>query len=176
MDYYELLGVERNATVAEISAAYRKLALSYHPDRIKDPALVQQFSKKFKEVTDAFQTLIDPSKRAIYNGKYPVKKRIKPVKTKNMTDDERWAYIMANDPNFANRSYAPPQPPKYDIWGKKLTEAERQQWIVDNTTTLFSKGWGIPPKKKSPTPLEKDGFIDVFSKYYEKDIPPTLNR
>jgi len=63
-DYYEILGVPRNATQAEISEAYRKLALKYHPDRNpNDPDAVA----KFKEAAEAFEVLNDPEKRARYD-------------------------------------------------------------------------------------------------------------
>ncbi len=63
-DYYEVLGVERNATEAQISEAYRKLALKYHPDRNPgdDEAVV-----KFKEAAEAFEVLGHPEKRERYN-------------------------------------------------------------------------------------------------------------
>jgi len=53
-DYYEILGVDRNATQEEIKKAYRKMALKYHPDRNPDD---QEAEEKFKEINEAYQVL-----------------------------------------------------------------------------------------------------------------------
>ncbi|MDP2360676.1 MAG: molecular chaperone DnaJ [bacterium] len=62
-DYYEILGVPRDASGADIKKAYRKLALTYHPDRNKDPDAEQ----KFKEVSEAYSVLSDEQKRPQYD-------------------------------------------------------------------------------------------------------------
>ncbi|MEM3637891.1 MAG: molecular chaperone DnaJ [Conexivisphaerales archaeon] len=62
-DYYEILGVPRNATKDEIKAAYRKLALQYHPDRNKSP----EAEEKFKEISEAYAVLSDDQKRMQYD-------------------------------------------------------------------------------------------------------------
>jgi curved DNA-binding protein len=62
-DYYKTLGVERNATEAEIKSAFRKLALQYHPDR--NPGN-KQAEEKFKEINEAYEVLSDPEKRSRY--------------------------------------------------------------------------------------------------------------
>ncbi|ADO76801.1 molecular chaperone DnaJ [Halanaerobium praevalens] len=62
-DYYELLGVDRDADQKEIKRAYRKLAKKYHPDMNQD----KDTSDKFKEISEAYEILSDPDKRARYD-------------------------------------------------------------------------------------------------------------
>jgi molecular chaperone DnaJ len=63
-DYYEVLGIDRDASEAEIKKAYRKLAVKFHPDRnTEDP----QAAEKFREATEAYDVLKDPEKRAQYD-------------------------------------------------------------------------------------------------------------
>ena len=63
-DYYEILGIHRDANEQEVKKAYRSLVFLYHPDRNPgDP----QAEEKFKEITEAYEVLIDREKRAKYN-------------------------------------------------------------------------------------------------------------
>lgn len=63
-DYYELLGVSREATEGEIKKAYRKLAIQYHPD--KNPGN-KEAEAKFKEISQAYEVLGNPEKREMYD-------------------------------------------------------------------------------------------------------------
>ncbi len=62
-DYYEILGVEKNVTSAELKKAYRKLALKFHPDHNKSA----DAEEKFKEINEAYQVLSDENKRKTYD-------------------------------------------------------------------------------------------------------------
>ena len=61
-DYYEVLGIDRNADDASIKKAYRKMAKKYHPDMNKDNPAAEE---KFKEVTEAYNVLSDKEKKKL---------------------------------------------------------------------------------------------------------------
>jgi len=63
MDYYDLLGISKSASDAELKAAYRKQALKWHPDRNKETGATE----KFKEINHAYEVLSDPKKKSMYD-------------------------------------------------------------------------------------------------------------
>ena len=63
-DYYEVLGVARNAGEADIKKAYRRLAMKYHPDRNPGDSAAEE---RFKEAKEAYEVLTEPQKRALYD-------------------------------------------------------------------------------------------------------------
>lgn len=62
-DYYEVLGVDRNATEGKLKKVFRKLAFDYHPDRNREDGA----EERFKEINEAYEVLSDPDKRAAYD-------------------------------------------------------------------------------------------------------------
>src|SRR5438552_3035767 len=75
-DYYQNLGIGRNASPDDVKKAYRKLARKYHPDVSKEKGA----EEKFKEINEAYQTLGDPEKRKAYDqlGNYRPGEEIRP--------------------------------------------------------------------------------------------------
>ena len=63
-DYYEVLGIEKGASEAEIKSAFRKMAMKYHPDRNPGD---KEAEEKFKEVNEAYSVLSDPEKKEKYD-------------------------------------------------------------------------------------------------------------
>ena len=63
-DYYEILGVSKNATEAELKKAYRQMAIKYHPDKNPDDKASEE---KFKEAAEAYEVLSNPEKRQRYD-------------------------------------------------------------------------------------------------------------
>jgi len=65
-DYYEILGIKKNATLDEIRKSYREMALRYHPDRVPHEQK-KEAEEKFKEISEAYAVLSDSQKRAFYD-------------------------------------------------------------------------------------------------------------
>ena len=65
-DYYEVMGVAKNASDEDIKKAYRKMAMKHHPDRNQGDG-AKKAEEKFKEAKEAYEMLSDPQKRAAYD-------------------------------------------------------------------------------------------------------------
>lgn len=66
MEYYETLGVKKDASSTEIKKAYHKLAIKYHPDKAPEDKK-EEYTKKFQKIGEAYEVLSDPDKRKIYD-------------------------------------------------------------------------------------------------------------
>jgi DnaJ-class molecular chaperone len=64
---YHILGVSESASEEEIRKAYKKIAIKFHPDRCKDPKLMDEYNEKFKQINKAHEILTDKNKRDIYD-------------------------------------------------------------------------------------------------------------
>lgn len=71
MNYYDILGIDKNATKKQIKKAYRKLSMKYHPDKKPNDPIA---TEKFKEINQAHQILIDETKRRDYDLQMPDEK------------------------------------------------------------------------------------------------------
>lgn len=65
-DYYDILGIAKNASIEEVKRAYRESALRHHPDRAPE-GKKKEAEEKFKEISEAYAVLSDPQKRALYD-------------------------------------------------------------------------------------------------------------
>jgi DnaJ-class molecular chaperone len=117
MTYYDILGININVTEEDVRHAYRKLAFQNHPDRNPGD---NSAANKFKEITEAYEVLIDPETRKKYDFKLP-KKKIKPVSKK---------VEPKNDLVFFS------QLPKFDIWGNLLSKKEQEEWLENNRMSI----------------------------------------
>lgn len=66
LSFYELLGIPETGSLVEIKQAYKQLARKYHPD-VSPPGLVQEYTERFIQVQEAYETLSDPGRRAMYD-------------------------------------------------------------------------------------------------------------
>ncbi len=118
IDYYEVLGLARNASADEIKKAYRKLAIKYHPDHNPGDAAAEA---KFKEINEANQILSDPEKRKRYDNPFPRPQPTPPPAGRRETAtntpprskawwDAAWDAVAGEDSDKTDS--VPPPPPR----------------------------------------------------------------
>lgn len=131
-EFYDILGVTKNATLTEIKKAYRKKALKWHPD--KNPNNKEEAEKQFKKISEAYDTLSDPKKKEIYDkfGKDGLKNRgmgFDPRNMGNFEDILNNLFGGGGFPGFGNfsfnsRSNRKQQPPPHIEIEAELTFEE----------------------------------------------------
>lgn len=93
MTYYNILNVNKHATMQEIKESYRKLAKIYHPDKNEKK---EEAEKKFKKLSEAYEILGDQKKRQIYdNQQNPIYNRINPFYTSPFSQNDH--FVFKND-------------------------------------------------------------------------------
>ncbi|ACK70041.1 chaperone DnaJ domain protein [Gloeothece citriformis PCC 7424] len=118
-NYYEVLGVPRNATPEEIKKAFRKLARTYHPDVNPDDKIAEE---KFKDINEAYDVLSDEQKRTEYNRiLIGTSNKRRPTKLKNQPSRNG-----NSDPNYRS---------EFDLWKFKdfSTSTTKQTRVVTST-------------------------------------------
>jgi curved DNA-binding protein len=137
-DFYEVLGVPRNADQSEIQRAYRKLARTHHPDVNKDPSA----EARFKEISEAYDVLSDPDLRKRYDAFGEEFRRVPPD-----VDPEAWRQARA----YAGAGQAGPRPggPQWSGGGARYADAGEGIDLDDLLGGIFgSRGrtnWGPIP-------------------------------
>jgi hypothetical protein len=128
-DFYSILGVEPNASTAEIKRMYHKLSKKYHPDvNIEDPDLRKWSDARMKELNEAYDTLSDPAKRADY--------------------DRQRGYIRPAAP-----TPTPPWPPRPAV------VTEWQQSIVVRSAAISAVSFGLVGLLRGGIPFAVSGAI-----------------
>merc|ERR1719161_323681 len=151
-DFYEVLGLPRNASLAEIKKAYRQLALKYHPDKNKDPEAVQIFI----DVQKAYEVLSDTDLRRKYDagqkdvGDEAGVKNMKPMKFRVVEKDKKRgkAKVWWFDPNTGEEGFM-----EMDI-DKEEDEASGASRRASATRQLYEHCCLPSPEDAEPEPEE----------------------
>jgi molecular chaperone DnaJ len=161
-DYYEILGVPRDATPEEIKRAYRRLALKYHPDRNPGD---KEAEEKFKEIAEAYDVLRDPEKRAMYDRYGHTGLQSKGVSPTHFRDFEdifsTFNEIFNNFFGFRPSRRRPVAEAgadlRYDLeisFEEAIKGTEKEITIPKRTTCPFCDGSGIQPGyQPQPCPI-----------------------
>ena len=95
MDYYAVLGVDKNSSITDIKKAYRKLALKYHPDKNNS----NEAKEKFQQIAEAYQTLSNEKAKYFGLGKITEDQVTNFAKRKGITEEKAKKWL---GPNLAN--------------------------------------------------------------------------
>lgn len=157
-DPYEALGVNKECDLDEIKKAHRKLVLKHHPDRIKDPALVEAGKVEFQKVQQAYELLIDPVRRDRYNDQV----RLAQLRRERMMDQTRESARDSPARNVYSRSSYPTQPPAQTYNSPNPRAETRSQQPRPTATPMY--------EERAPN----DSYFDIPK--YDDPLPKAHTR
>ena len=139
MNYYEVLGVSENADVSEIKKKYRKLAIKYHPDRNSGD---ENATKKFREITEAYEILGDEKKREEYD-----------CRRKNIQSQRKNKNKKGNVKNkFPQNDF---------IFGMDFFKSAREM------RGMFENSFRMDKKQEEKAKLEKENIKNQFERFFD---------
>lgn len=139
MNYYEVLGVSENADVLEIRKKYRKLAMKYHPDRNSGD---ENATKKFREVTEAYEILGDEKKREEYD-----------CRRKNIQSQRKNKNKKGNVKNkFPQNDFT---------FGRDFFKSAREM------RGMFENSFRMDKKQEEKAKLEKENIKNQFERFFD---------
>ena len=139
MNYYEVLGVSENADVSEIKKKYRKLAIKYHPDRNSGD---ENATKKFREVTEAYEILGDEKKREEYD-----------CRRKNIQSQRKNKNKKRNVKNkFPQNDFT---------FGRDFFKSAREM------RGIFENSFRMDKKQEEKAKLEKGNIKNQFERFFD---------
>ena len=143
-DFYDILGVTKNASKKDIKKAYRKLALKYHPDRAKESNIEPKIAEeKFKEISEAYAILSDDEKRRTYDmygqagigDKYTAEDIFRGVDFEDIFRDMGFGFGSVFDTFFGRRRWNPPQR-GYDLQYELEISLEEASTALEKELTI----------------------------------------
>ena len=132
-DYYEILGVSRNATFDNIKAAKRKLSKMYHPDLIEDEKLKVEYGAILARINNAADILMDERKRVEYDLEYDRRKKMEQEEKERQAQEQRKRAEQQNSYNFNDATYTKRQEygqtwNEYDFTGRNQQRRTYNQY------------------------------------------------
>ncbi|KAM7486096.1 hypothetical protein LguiA_002105 [Lonicera macranthoides] len=132
MSFYDLLGIPETGTALEIKQAYKQLARKYHPD-VSPPDRVGEYTERFIRVQEAYETLLDPRRRALYDSDMAKGLHFAfSARRRYQFDDEE----MEGRDEWRNR------------WQSQLSELKRRSVYKENTNSTENMSWAAQMRKQ----------------------------
>lgn len=173
VDYYSVLKVGKSATKDDVKKAYKKLARQWHPD--KNPNNQEEATKKFKQISEAYQILSDDFKRREYDREGEMKSSRSPTNKKSSTKPRYKEQRMYDD--FPRPDNTPSRNYDDDIF-EDILKSRRTRFKNNRRNTepagLFNPGFHFGSSShafKDPMDLFKEFFggVDPFKDFFDSD-------